>query len=157
MDYRIDTGCLQYFIYIDTLFYSPCTKLVDMTEHQTVGMLVITAKHYFIRVIIQQIDQCFKVFRSAALPYKDLHAIIQLIQRFFFSKTFMVRRNSNIRSLQSPSFGGVWGGPGPPRFNILPRILTSQSRSMTIYGLTQSMRRRDLFHYFLIFEQYTRK
>ena len=31
----------------------PCAKYVDMTLHKTIGMFVVAAEHYHVRIIVQ--------------------------------------------------------------------------------------------------------
>src|SRR5687767_3111579 len=115
----VDASRPEYFIYIYTFPHRPCAKLVDMPLHQAVRVLIITAEHHLICMIMQQVCECFEIFCCTPFPDDDLHSVFQFIQRFFPCKTFMVCGNSS--------------------FNILPSLFSSKTRCMSVNWFAQAM------------------
>src|SRR3954463_2963005 len=95
MKYRIDTRCLKNVIYINSPGYCPLAKLINMTIDKAVGVFIITAKHNMVRIFIQKVDKCVKIFGGTSFTNNNLHSIFQLIKRFLPGEAFMVGTNCN--------------------------------------------------------------
>src|SRR4051812_28824214 len=122
MQYRINTGCLQYFEQIDSFFNGPGAKLVYMTCYKTVGMFIITTEHDLAGIFIQQADQCFKIFSGAAFTDDDLHSMLKLVKCFITGKAFVIGADGYLSV--------------PAGLNILPGLLTAQAGSVAVHRFT---------------------
>src|SRR3954469_14682124 len=106
-----------------------------MPLHQTIGMLIITAKHHIVIMLVQQKSQCFKVTGSAAFANNNLHTILKLIQCFSGGKTFMVGTHASL--------------------NVLLSQFATQAGSMPINRFIELPGSRYFFHHLFILMQYT--
>ena len=52
------------------------TKFIYMPAYQAIRMLVITAKHHLIFILMKQFIKRFKIFCSASFPDKNFHSIL---------------------------------------------------------------------------------
>src|SRR3982751_3738005 len=103
MKYRINTRCLKNVVQINSSGYCSLAKLINMTIDKTVGVFIITAKHNMVRIFIQKIDKCVKIFGGTSFANNNLHSIFQLIKRFVPREAFMVGTYCNT-SLSIPTF-----------------------------------------------------
>ena len=114
---------------IVTVADGTCHYAVDVSTYQVVWVTIVRAKHYFVRILLQQRDECLIVFGRRTLAYLDDHTGFHTGPCFLESHT-LVFCGDACRSITSA-------------------LLAHQTWSMSVYRFAIALGCRYLRHHFL--------
>jgi hypothetical protein len=87
---RVYASCLKNIKHIVARFEGSLNVVVDMMQHEFVGVFIVATKHDMFGVFCQQRNQGIEILSGTSFTNKNMHACFEFFLGFFVGKTFMV-------------------------------------------------------------------